>query len=119
MQTFDEVTEMTAEQLNVLTKRIKMKKAPKRMFPNGLKTVAKFVTQGDNEITRKKREQLTRGVVKKFEWLEEKSYWDDASKSVKTYTIRVKTNEEREQADALRRKKGKSKFPLPAKERFF
>lgn len=67
-----------------------MKTKPKRMFPNGLTTVAanSGISPDKLEISMAGREKLTRGVEKKFEWLEEKSYWDHETRTVRTIKVK-------------------------------
>lgn len=65
-----------------------MRTAPKRMFPNGLKTVANTKTFDLLETTMEKKEKLTRGVAKKPLGMIEKSYYDRDTGRVETVRIR-------------------------------
>lgn len=121
-ETIDSQGELTKEQFDFLLHRPKrkvMKTAPKRMFPNGLTTVAAgSVGDGDKRlVTLKGKKTLERGVKKGPYHFEHKSYWDDETKTVRTIRVDVFIGKQKRESD--RRRKGKAKFPLPAKERAY
>lgn len=69
-----------------------MRKAPKRMFPNGLKTIANRLVPGETftgiETTMLQKNKLMRGVTKKTRGYVEKSYYDHGTGKVETVRVR-------------------------------